>query len=39
LFGVLQGSAGCFKKATETPNAGHRLLDTFFQKIISQSQY
>jgi hypothetical protein len=25
VCGALPGSAGCFKKATETPNAGHRL--------------
>jgi hypothetical protein len=35
LFGVLHprsspGSAGCLKKATETPNAGHPILCTCF---------
>jgi hypothetical protein len=25
VWGALPGSAGCLKKATETPNAGHRM--------------
>jgi hypothetical protein len=25
VWGALPGSAGCFKKATETPNAGHPI--------------
>jgi hypothetical protein len=33
VCGASQGSAGCFKKATETPNAGHD--DIPFKRVLS----
>jgi hypothetical protein len=34
VWGASPGSAGCFKKATETPNAGHPICANLYCHLV-----